>query len=98
VVTRLRFLPDILDSQDTVYFRSTNMPRTIGTLQEVIYGLYPTENTSNGTVPRLRLREPQDEDLMGNSYVCARLKELMLAFETGQNADLLLLENVLISS
>lgn len=74
------------------------MPRTIGTLQEVVYGLYPTEKTSNGTVPRLRVREPQDEDLMGNSYVCARLKELMLAFETGQNVDLLLLENVLIFS
>ena len=53
---------------------------------------------SNGTVPRLRVREPQDEDLMGNSYVCARLKELMLAFETGQNADLLSLENVFIIS
>jgi acid phosphatase len=62
------------------------MPRTIETLQEIIHGLYPTERTLNGTVPRVRVRHPQDEDLMGNSYVCARLKELMLAFETGQSA------------
>lgn len=63
------------------------MPRTIETLQEIIHGLYPTAQTPNQTVPRVRVRHPQDEDLMGNSYVCARLKELMLAFETGQNVD-----------
>lgn len=33
------------------------------------------------------MRQPQDEDLTGNGNVCARLKELMLRFETGQNIN-----------
>lgn len=61
------------------------MPRTVETLQQVIHGLYPTAS-SYGTVPRVRVRHPQDENLMGNSYVCARLKELMVGFEKGMEA------------
>lgn len=80
---RLGFLPTDFSSQDMAYFRSTNMPRTIETLQQVIHGLYPTENTTDGIVPRVRVREYQHENLMGNSYVCGRLKELMLEFEKG---------------
>lgn len=60
------------------------MPRTVETLQQVIHGLYPTEYTANGTVPRVRVRAPIDENLVGNSYVCARLKELMVGFEKGE--------------
>lgn len=81
--------------------RSTNMPRTIESLQQVIHGLYPTEKFSNGIVPRIRIRfvifripclsslvslfrHPKDENLMGNAFVCARLKELMIQFEKGE--------------
>jgi len=70
------------------------MPRTIESLQEVIHGLYPTEKMSNGTVPHIRLRHPQDEDLVRNHYDCARLSEL-LAFETGQNAGFVFVRGAL---
>lgn len=70
---RLGLLPDVLDSDETAYFRcvlfcnyaylgamfehrSTNMPRTIETLQQVLYGLYPESKISKGFVPRVRAR------------------------------------------
>ncbi|KAF8317194.1 phosphoglycerate mutase-like protein [Clavulina sp. PMI_390] len=80
-VSKLGFLPSTFSDQDAAYFRSTNMPRTVETLQEVLHGLYPTEHTAPGLVPKVRVRQPQDENLMGNSYICARLKELMIGFE-----------------
>ncbi|KAG8695589.1 hypothetical protein FRC09_009064, partial [Ceratobasidium sp. 395] len=44
--------------------RSTNMPRTIETLQQVLYGLYPTSKIKEGFTPRVRTRHPKDENLI----------------------------------
>lgn len=100
-IHRLGFIPDILDSQESIYLRlasihsftdsmtqslgrSTNMPRTIETLQQVLHGLYPSNRTTPGLIPRVRMRQPQDENLMGNQYACPRLKQLMTGFERGR--------------
>ncbi|KAG8830654.1 hypothetical protein FRC18_007770 [Serendipita sp. 400] len=40
-IERLRFLPDSYQGISPVYYRSTNVPRTIESLQQVINGLYP---------------------------------------------------------
>lgn len=63
--------------------RSTAFPRTIETLQQVIHGLYPSDKFLNGSIPRVRVRHPADENLMGNAHACGKLKELMLGFERG---------------
>ena len=53
---RLGFLSDTLQKDSEVYFRSTNMPRTIESLQQVIYGLYPTSKCDINVIPTLLTR------------------------------------------
>ncbi|QRV81942.1 histidine phosphatase family containing protein [Ceratobasidium sp. AG-Ba] len=79
-VDRLGLLPDFLEAHGAAYFRSTNMPRTIETLQQVLYGLYPSSKIKEGFAPHIRTRHPKDENLIGNMAGCARLAELSLAF------------------
>ncbi|KAF9517796.1 hypothetical protein BS47DRAFT_1371232 [Hydnum rufescens UP504] len=80
-VKRLNFLPDAIDATTgIIYLRSTAFPRTIESLQQVLHGIYPTGKFLNGSVPRIRVRHPIDENLMGNN-ACARFKELMAGFE-----------------
>lgn len=64
------FLPSSLDPS-TVQFRSTNMPRTIESLHQVIEGLYP------GVPERVefRVRNWMDENLYPNT-ACKRLRAL----------------------
>lgn len=52
---RLGFLPDHLALPQDVYFRSTNMPRTIESLQQIVHGLYPM-NKCEEVVPLIRIR------------------------------------------
>lgn len=86
-VDRLGLLPDILDSHDLAYFRSTNMPRTIESLQQVLHGLYPTSKIQQGFVPQVRTRHPIDENLFGNTGACSRLAELAIAFNLAATKD-----------
>ncbi|KAG8713062.1 hypothetical protein FRC11_013411 [Ceratobasidium sp. 423] len=79
-VERLGLLPDVLDSHKIAYFRSTNMPRTIESLQQVLHGLYPTPKIQQGFAPHIRTRHPNTENLIGNTIGCGRLAELALAF------------------
>ncbi|KAB5591231.1 hypothetical protein CTheo_5313 [Ceratobasidium theobromae] len=86
-VDRLSLLPDVLDSHHIAYFRSTNMPRTIETLQQVIYGIYPKSKIGEGFVPHVRSRHPSTENLIGNTAGCGRLAELALAFNIAAARD-----------
>ncbi|KAJ7136013.1 histidine phosphatase superfamily [Mycena epipterygia] len=79
-IDRLGFLPDILQKRGEVYFRSTNMPRTIESLEQVIYGLYPTPKCNPSAVPTLLLRNGRDENLLGNTMTCKRLEYLQIGF------------------
>ncbi|KAG8703055.1 hypothetical protein FRC09_004381 [Ceratobasidium sp. 395] len=67
--------------------RSTNMPRTIETLQQVLYGLYPTSKIKEGFAPRVRTRHPKDENLIGNMAGCDRLAELAIGFSRAAAMD-----------
>ncbi|CAG7847442.1 SubName: Full=Related to acid phosphatase ACP2 {ECO:0000313/EMBL:CCA68201.1} [Serendipita indica DSM 11827] len=53
-IERLGFLPDSTQSTSPAYFRSTNVPRTIESLQQIINGLYP--KGKNLHRPRLVVR------------------------------------------
>ncbi|TFK22143.1 phosphoglycerate mutase-like protein [Coprinopsis marcescibilis] len=75
-IDRLSFLPDKLETPDTVYFRTTNVPRTTESLQEIIRGLYPKETS----LPPIRVRNGKDENLIGNTYSCKRLEALQIGF------------------
>ncbi|GJE86567.1 phosphoglycerate mutase-like protein [Phanerochaete sordida] len=93
-VDRLQFLPDALkashadssqaslqaDAQNDVYFRSTNVPRTIESLHEIVFGLYPSDKCLDGYVHQIRVRNGKDENLFGNTGACKRLEVLELGF------------------
>jgi acid phosphatase len=79
-IDKLGFLPDTLQRSNDVYFRSTNMPRTIESLQQVIQGLYPTTKCNPASIPPLFIRNGKDETLLGNTYACKRLELLLLGF------------------
>ncbi|KDN36734.1 hypothetical protein RSAG8_10663, partial [Rhizoctonia solani AG-8 WAC10335] len=86
-VERLGLLPDTLDSHKITYFRSTNMPRTIESLQQVLHGLYPTSKIQPSFAPHIRTRHPNTENLVGNTIGCGRLAELALAFNRAAAKD-----------
>ncbi|KAF5351267.1 hypothetical protein D9756_008388 [Leucocoprinus leucothites] len=79
-VNRLGFIPDVLENSRNVYFRSTNMPRTLESLQQIMYGLYPNEKCLEHAYPPLLVRNGKDENLIGNTYSCKRLGILQLGF------------------
>ncbi|KAF8999109.1 phosphoglycerate mutase-like protein [Cyathus striatus] len=79
-VKKLGFLPDELQSKDTVYFRSTNMPRTMESLQQIVHGLYPSGKCHAAAVPPLLVRNGKGENLIGNTYSCKRLEILQVGF------------------
>ncbi|PSR78600.1 hypothetical protein PHLCEN_2v7347 [Hermanssonia centrifuga] len=79
-VERLGFLPDTALSDDQLYFRSTNVPRTVESLHQIIHGLYPAKKCANGYMPQHRIRNGMDENLFGNTAACKRLEILEVAF------------------
>ncbi|KAI0634864.1 phosphoglycerate mutase-like protein [Trametes polyzona] len=79
-IDRLKFLPDVVNSNDEIYLRSTNMPRTIESLQQITHGLYPMTKHAKDFVPLLRIRNGKDENLFGNTLACKRLEILQIGF------------------
>lgn len=84
-VNRLGFLPQLLTSKDhdSVYFRSTNMSRTIESLEQVIRGLHSNAvqpNTEGQFIPKVLVRNGTDENLLPNTFGCSRLGALDRAF------------------
>ncbi|KAK7046664.1 acid phosphatase [Favolaschia claudopus] len=78
-IDKLKFLPDFLQPSG-VYFRSTNMPRTIESLEQVIHGLYPTSKCDPDVQPTVLVRNGKDENLLGNTMSCKRLEYLQIGF------------------
>lgn len=77
-IERLGFLPDSTQSTSPAYFRSTNVPRTIESLQQIINGLYP--KGKNLHRPRLVVRNAKDEIIAPNHIGCRRLERLNASF------------------
>lgn len=78
-IDRLGFLPDVASLNEEVYLRSTNVPRTVESLQQITHGLYP-ESKSGGFAPQLRIRNARDENLFGNTGACKQLEVLQIGF------------------
>ncbi|CCL99109.1 uncharacterized protein FIBRA_01123 [Fibroporia radiculosa] len=91
-IDRLGFLPDVAESNEEIYLRSTNVPRTIESLQQVIHGLYPDTKLGGDFVPNLRIRNGKDENLFGNTLACKRLEILQIAAATEWNQVLAALD------
>ncbi|KAF5390113.1 hypothetical protein D9757_003824 [Collybiopsis confluens] len=79
-IARLGLLPNILQNTETVYFRTTNVPRTTESLQQIIHGLYPTSKCYPQAIPPIFVRNGRDENLLGNAGSCKRLEILLVGF------------------
>ncbi|KZT10258.1 phosphoglycerate mutase-like protein [Laetiporus sulphureus 93-53] len=79
-IDRLGFISDVARSNDEVYLRSTNVPRTIESLEQIARGLYPEEKTGKEFSPFLRIRNSKEENLFGNALACKRLEVLQIGF------------------
>ncbi|KAG2144549.1 hypothetical protein DEU56DRAFT_712959, partial [Suillus clintonianus] len=70
---RLKFLPQKLEDERLTYFRSTNIARTIESLQHIVHGVYPPSACAPGTIPSIIIRNGVDENLVSNTLACKRL-------------------------
>ncbi|KAG1811722.1 phosphoglycerate mutase-like protein [Suillus subaureus] len=62
------------------YFRSTNIARTIESLQHIVHGVYPPSSCAPGIIPSIIIRNGIDENLVSNTLACKRLALLELQF------------------
>ncbi|KAG9311769.1 phosphoglycerate mutase-like protein [Chiua virens] len=79
-VDRLGFLPRTLEDDNQAYFRSTNVPRTIESLEHIVHGLYPQTQCAAGVIPSILVRNKVDENIVSNILSCPQLGFLELAF------------------
>ncbi|EIW77222.1 phosphoglycerate mutase-like protein [Coniophora puteana RWD-64-598 SS2] len=79
-IDKLGLLPNVLGQEQDVYFRSTNVPRTIESLEYIMHGLYPLNLRKAGVAPSLLVRNRVDENLVSNTMACPRLAALELQF------------------
>lgn len=79
-IEKLGFLPDTIQDTKAVYFRTTNIPRTTESLQQIIHGLYPTSKCHPAAIPPILIRNGKDENLIGNTYGYKRLEILLVSF------------------
>ncbi|KAG1718245.1 phosphoglycerate mutase-like protein [Suillus paluster] len=60
--------------------RSTNIARTIESLQHIVHGVYPPSACAPDTIPAIIIRNGIDENLVSNTLACKRLAILELQF------------------
>ncbi|ORY13430.1 histidine phosphatase superfamily [Clohesyomyces aquaticus] len=80
-IDQLSFMPRLLASSDTIYLRSTPVPRALESVQQAFHGLYPpSTHTANFPAPTIITRTPADETLFPNDGNCRRFAHLSRAF------------------
>ncbi|KAH0834797.1 hypothetical protein J3R83DRAFT_10398 [Lanmaoa asiatica] len=100
-VDKLGFLPGTLQNEKQAYFRSTNVPRTIESLEHIVHGLYPQTHCASGVIPSILVRcvvrrdgieimtrlhrNKVDENIVGNILSCPQLGLLELRFAEGMS-------------
>lgn len=74
-------MPSLISSSDSIYLRSTPLPRALESLQQVFGGMYPlTARTASFSPPTIVTRTPADETLFPNEGNCRRFNHLSRAF------------------
>jgi len=79
-VDKLGFLPTTLQNENQVYFRSTNVPRTIESLEHIVHGLYPQAHCATSVIPSILIRNKVDENIVSNILSCPQLGQLERRF------------------
>lgn len=82
-VTRLNFLPSVLDAANSgcIHLRATPIPRALESTQQVFIGLYPRQQRAQDCPPQsITQRSLSDETLFPNDDSCRRFAEIAKAF------------------
>ncbi|OCK79686.1 phosphoglycerate mutase-like protein [Lepidopterella palustris CBS 459.81] len=80
-VEQLGFMPKLLTDSDMIYLRTTPLPRALESVQQVFWGMYPTNaRTADFPTPTILTRTPADETLYPNDGNCRRFAHLSRAF------------------
>ncbi|KIK94541.1 hypothetical protein PAXRUDRAFT_33465 [Paxillus rubicundulus Ve08.2h10] len=88
-VEKLGFLPGTLQSENQAYFRSvdilpslysTNLSRTIESIEHIVHGLYPQTQCAADVIPSILVRNKVDENIISNILSCPQLGLLELQF------------------
>ncbi|KAF8842016.1 phosphoglycerate mutase-like protein [Paxillus ammoniavirescens] len=72
-VDKLGFLPGTLQSENQAYFRSTNLSRTIESIEHIVHGLYPQTHCAADVIPLILVRNKIDETIISNILSCPQL-------------------------
>ncbi|KIJ63162.1 hypothetical protein HYDPIDRAFT_134966 [Hydnomerulius pinastri MD-312] len=83
VDNRLEFLPGTLQHESQAYFRSTNIPRTIESLEHIVHGLYPPSQCAAHVIPSILVRNKVDDNIISNILACPQLGLLEMQFAEG---------------
>ena len=80
-VDQLKHMPSLISSSDSIYLRSTPLPRALESVQQAFWGMYPlTARTAPFPPPTIVTRTPADETLFPNEGNCRRFNQLSRAF------------------
>ena len=80
-IDQLKYMPSLIASADSVYLRSTPLPRALESVQQVFWGMYPlTARTASFPPPTIVTRTPAEETLFPNDSNCRRFNHLSRAF------------------
>lgn len=74
-------MPGIISSADSIYLRSTPLPRALESVQQAFWGMYPlAARTASFPPPTIVTRTSADETLFPNEGNCRRFSQLSRAF------------------
>ncbi|KAI0515097.1 histidine phosphatase superfamily [Xylaria bambusicola] len=79
-VDQLSLLPKHLPDAEMLYIRTTEVPRVIESVQQVLHGLYPLGTNRTSAPWDIAMRSRAEETLLPRTQSCARLAELTRAF------------------
>ena len=87
-VDNLKLLPENLtsESDSILFFRTTDYPRTLESLQHLIGGLYPRKSWNRTTPPHIHTRMAHEETLIGSGQ-CKRYRQLLKEFKNQYRAN-----------
>lgn len=80
-VDQLRFLPEMLGDDATIYLRASPFSRALESLQQAFLGLYPSNARAAAFPgPTIYMRNPAEETLLPNEDYCLRFIQMSKAF------------------
>ncbi|KAI9790928.1 MAG: hypothetical protein M1816_004689 [Peltula sp. TS41687] len=80
-VHQIRFLPEVIADDATIYMRASPFSRALESVQQAFLGLYPSRARAAAFPgPTIYMRNPAEETLLPNEDYCARFIQMSKAY------------------